>query len=57
MYGVTQEVNARVLRKRLELLRCNGGRSEQNLLLFADNAALVVTQNGSCVDYRVSSVQ
>ena len=34
-------VNARVLGKGLELLSANGGRFEINLLLFADDTALV----------------
>ena len=41
MDGVVREVNGRVLWKRLELLRANGGRFEINQLLFADDTALV----------------
>ena len=41
MDGVVQEVNVRVLRKRLELLSTNGGRFEINQLLFADDTVLV----------------
>ena len=39
--GVVREVNVRVLRKGLELLRANGGRYEINQLLFSDDTALV----------------
>ena len=41
MDGVVREVNARVLGKGVELLRANGGRFEINLLIFADDTALV----------------
>ena len=41
MDGVVQEVNATVLRKRLELHSANGGRFEINQLLFLDDTALV----------------
>ena len=41
MDGVCREVNVRMLGKRLELLSANGGRFEINLLLFADDTALV----------------
>ena len=41
MDGVVREVNVRVLWKRLELLRANGGRFEINQLLFAEDTALV----------------
>ena len=41
MDGVVPEVNVRVLWKGLELLGANGGRFEINLLLFADDTALV----------------
>ena len=41
MDGVVQEVNVRVLEKRLELLSVNGGRFEINQLLLADDTALV----------------
>ena len=41
MDGVVREVNVRVLGKGLELLSANGGRFEINLLLFADDTALV----------------
>ena len=34
-------VNVKVLGKGLELLSANGGRFEKNLLLFADDTALV----------------
>ena len=40
MDGMVREVNVRVLRKGLELLRANGGRFEINQLLFADDTAL-----------------
>ena len=36
-----REVNARVVGNGLELLHVNGGRFEINLLLFADDTALV----------------
>ena len=39
--GVVQNVNARVLRKWLELLRANVGMFEINQLSFADDTALV----------------
>ena len=38
---MVQEANVRVLGKGLELLSANGGRFELNLLLFADEAAVV----------------
>ena len=41
MDGLVQEVNGRVLGKGLEMLSANGGRSEINQLLFADDTALV----------------
>ena len=41
MDGVVQEVNFRVLRKGLELLRANGGWFEINHLLLADDRVLV----------------
>ena len=41
MDGVVREVNVRVLGKGLEVLSANGGRSEINRLLFADDTALV----------------
>ena len=41
MDDVVREVKVRVLGKGLELLSANGGRFEINLLLFADNTALV----------------
>ena len=39
--SVAREVNGRVLGKGLELLSANGGWFETNLLLFADDTALV----------------
>ena len=41
MDGVVRDVNIRVLGKGLELLNADGGRSEINHLLFADDTALV----------------
>ena len=41
MDGVARKVNVTVLAKKLELLSMNGGRFEINLLLFADDTALV----------------
>ena len=41
MDGLIREMNVRVLGKGLELLSANGGRFEINLLLFADDTALV----------------
>ena len=41
MDSAVREVNVWVLRKGLELLSANGGRFEINLLLFADDSALV----------------
>ena len=41
MDGVVREVNVRVLGKGLELLSADGGKFEINLLLFADDRALV----------------
>ena len=38
---MVREVNVRVLGKGLELLSANGGSFEINLLLFADDTALV----------------
>ena len=43
-----REVNVRVLGKRLELLSANGGRFEINLLLFADDTALVADSEKLC---------
>ena len=41
MDGVVREVNGMVLGRGLEFLSVNGGRSEINQLLFADDTALV----------------
>ena len=51
MDGVVREVIVRVLGKWLELLSANGVRFEINLLLFADDTALVADQRRSCVDW------
>ena len=53
MDGVVREVNVRVLGKGLELLSVNGGRLEINLLLFANDKALVadLQERRSCVDW------
>ena len=48
MDGVLREVNARVLVKSLELLSVNGGRFEINLLLFADDTALMTDSEKLC---------
>ena len=41
MDGVVREVNVKVLGKVLELMSANGGRFEENQLLFADDTPLV----------------
>ena len=48
MDGVVREVNVRFLWKGLELLSENGCRFEINLLLFADDIALVADSKDMC---------
>ena len=49
-----REVNARVLRKGLELQRANGGRFQINQVLFADDTALVAdSEEQLCILMRV----
>ena len=48
MDGVVREVNVKVLGKGLELLSANGDRFEINLLLVADDTALVDDSKKLC---------
>ena len=48
MDSVVREVYARVLGKGLELLSANGCRFKRNQLLFADDKALVATEEKLC---------
>ena len=48
MDGVVREVNVMVIGKGLELLSKNSGRFEINLLLFADDTALVADSEKLC---------
>ena len=57
MDGVVREVNVRVLGKGLELLSANGGRSEINQLLFADDTALMTDAEEKLYRLVVSLVE